>query len=52
MIDTMGAAEFVKRCEALAAKYGKRFKPNQLLREMAASGETFYGRYAAAKAAA
>jgi len=52
MIDTMGAAEFVKRCEALAAKHGKRFLPNKLLREMAASGETFYGRFEAGKAAA
>ena len=45
MIDTMGAAEFVTRCESLAAKYGKRFQPNKLLREMAAAGETFYGRF-------
>ena len=52
MIDTMGAAEFVARCEALAAKHGKRFQPNKLLREMAATGESFYGRYAAARAAA
>jgi 3-hydroxyacyl-CoA dehydrogenase/enoyl-CoA hydratase/3-hydroxybutyryl-CoA epimerase len=47
----MGAAEFTARCEALAAKHGKRFQPNRLLREMAASGESFYGRFAAAKAA-
>ena len=52
MIDTMGAAEFVKRCEALAARHGERFQPNKLLRDMARSGETFYGRFAAAKAAA
>ena len=52
MIDTIGAAEFVKRCEALAAKYGKRFQPNRLLREMAASGQTFYGRFTAASKAA
>ncbi len=51
MIDTMGAAEFVMRCEALAAKYGKRFQSNALLREMAASGESFYGRFTAARAA-
>jgi 3-hydroxyacyl-CoA dehydrogenase/enoyl-CoA hydratase/3-hydroxybutyryl-CoA epimerase len=51
MIDTVGAAEFTARCEALAAKYGKRFQPHRLLREMAASGESFYGRFAAAKAA-
>jgi 3-hydroxyacyl-CoA dehydrogenase/enoyl-CoA hydratase/3-hydroxybutyryl-CoA epimerase len=52
MIDTMGAGEFVARCEALAAKGGERFKPNQLLREMAVSGESFYARFGAAKAAA
>src|SRR4029077_19023802 len=48
MIDTMGAAAFVKRCEALAAKHGERFTPNKLLREMAAKGETFYQRFAPA----
>ena len=52
MIDTMGAAEFVKRCEALASKHGMRFQPNKLLRDMARTGETFYGRFTAAKAAA
>jgi 3-hydroxyacyl-CoA dehydrogenase/enoyl-CoA hydratase/3-hydroxybutyryl-CoA epimerase len=51
MIDTMGAAEFTSRCEALAAKYGKRFTPNKLLRAMAGSRETFYQRFAAAVAA-
>jgi len=52
MIDTMGAAAFVKRCEALAAKHGERFTPNKLLREMAAKGETFYQRFAPASKAA
>jgi 3-hydroxyacyl-CoA dehydrogenase/enoyl-CoA hydratase/3-hydroxybutyryl-CoA epimerase len=52
MIDTIGAAAFVARCETLAAKYGKRFQPNKLLREMAASGETFYGRFSERQAAA
>jgi 3-hydroxyacyl-CoA dehydrogenase/enoyl-CoA hydratase/3-hydroxybutyryl-CoA epimerase len=52
MIDTMGAAEFVKQCEALAAKHGERFQPNKLLRDMARKGETFYGRFTATKAAA
>jgi 3-hydroxyacyl-CoA dehydrogenase/enoyl-CoA hydratase/3-hydroxybutyryl-CoA epimerase len=51
MIDTMGAAAFVQRCEALAAKHGTRFTPNRLLRDMAAKGETFYQRFAPAKAA-
>ncbi|HEX3486597.1 MAG TPA: 3-hydroxyacyl-CoA dehydrogenase NAD-binding domain-containing protein [Micropepsaceae bacterium] len=51
MIDTMGAAEFTQLCEALAAKHGKRFQPNKLLREMAKAGESFYSRFRAAKAA-
>jgi 3-hydroxyacyl-CoA dehydrogenase/enoyl-CoA hydratase/3-hydroxybutyryl-CoA epimerase len=44
-IDTVGSAAFVARCEDLAARHGDRFEPNALLREMAASGETFYGRF-------
>jgi 3-hydroxyacyl-CoA dehydrogenase / enoyl-CoA hydratase / 3-hydroxybutyryl-CoA epimerase len=51
-IDTVGAAAFVKRCDEFAAKYGERFKPNKLLREMAAKHETFYGRFAPVKQAA
>ena len=45
-IDGMGAKVFVELCESLAAKHGDRFRPNALLREMAARGETFYGRFA------
>jgi 3-hydroxyacyl-CoA dehydrogenase / enoyl-CoA hydratase / 3-hydroxybutyryl-CoA epimerase len=51
-IDTVGAAAFVDRCDAFAAKYGDRFKPNQLLRDMAAKHETFYSRFAPVKQAA
>ncbi len=51
MIDTMGAAAFVAQCDALAGKYGERFQPNRGLREMANSGETFYGRFAKRRAA-
>jgi 3-hydroxyacyl-CoA dehydrogenase / enoyl-CoA hydratase / 3-hydroxybutyryl-CoA epimerase len=43
-IDGMGAKAFVALCEGLAKKHGSRFKPNTLLLEMAAKGETFYGR--------
>jgi 3-hydroxyacyl-CoA dehydrogenase / enoyl-CoA hydratase / 3-hydroxybutyryl-CoA epimerase len=43
-IDGMGAKAFVALCEALAKTHGTRFKPNKLLVEMAAKGETFYGR--------
>jgi 3-hydroxyacyl-CoA dehydrogenase/enoyl-CoA hydratase/3-hydroxybutyryl-CoA epimerase len=45
LIDGVGVKKFVEECDALAAKYGDRFKPNALLREMAEKGETFYGRY-------
>jgi 3-hydroxyacyl-CoA dehydrogenase / enoyl-CoA hydratase / 3-hydroxybutyryl-CoA epimerase len=51
-IDTIGAKKFVERCEKFAAKYGDRFKPNALLKDMAAKGETFYGRFAPQKQAA
>ena len=51
-IDTVGAAAFVKRCDDFAAKYGERFKPNKLLRDMAAKNETFYSRFAPVKQAA
>jgi 3-hydroxyacyl-CoA dehydrogenase/enoyl-CoA hydratase/3-hydroxybutyryl-CoA epimerase len=51
-IDTIGAAAFIKRCDEFAAKYGDRFKPNKLLREMAAKNETFYSRFAPVKEAA
>jgi 3-hydroxyacyl-CoA dehydrogenase/enoyl-CoA hydratase/3-hydroxybutyryl-CoA epimerase len=49
MIDGIGAAAFVATCDRLAATYGPRFAPPQLLRDMAARGEGFYG---AAEAAA
>ncbi|MGD0640330.1 MAG: FAD-dependent oxidoreductase [Roseiarcus sp.] len=51
LIDGMGAKAFVARAEELAAQYGPRFAPSAGLKEMAAKGETFYGK-AAAKARA
>ncbi len=45
-IDQMGTEAFVALCEFFAKKYGKRFKPNKLLKEMAEKNETFYGRFA------
>ena len=51
-IDGMGAKAFVALCDALAAKHGPRFSPPQLLRDMAAKGETFYGRFGAQRKAA
>ncbi|MBT9445879.1 MAG: enoyl-CoA hydratase/isomerase family protein [Hyphomonadaceae bacterium] len=50
LIDGVGLKPFVAECEALAAKYGERFKPNALLREMADKGETFYSRFGGEKA--
>ena len=51
-IDGMGAKNFVALCDRLATKYGPRFEPPQLLRDMAAKGETFYGRFMPQKMAA
>jgi 3-hydroxyacyl-CoA dehydrogenase / enoyl-CoA hydratase / 3-hydroxybutyryl-CoA epimerase len=45
-IDMMGVRQFVEQCRKLEAKYGERFKPAQLLLDMAAKGESFYGRFA------
>jgi 3-hydroxyacyl-CoA dehydrogenase/enoyl-CoA hydratase/3-hydroxybutyryl-CoA epimerase len=50
-IDTVGAAEFVARAERMAKAYGERYAPNALLREMAASGDSFYKRFAPKQAA-
>ncbi|MBC8130704.1 MAG: enoyl-CoA hydratase/isomerase family protein [Rhizobiaceae bacterium] len=45
-IDGMGTTAFVALCEKLAAKHGDHFAPTPLLKDMAAKGETFYGRFA------
>ena len=51
-LDIIGAARAVEICDALTAAHGDRFAAPDLLREMAAKGESFYGRFApAAKAA-
>lgn len=44
-IDTMGTDAFVKLCLQFTRKWGPRFKPNRLLREMAKTNETFYGKF-------
>jgi len=51
-IDQIGLKAFVAQADDYAARYGDRFKVPQLLRDMAAKGETFYGRFTGAKAAA
>jgi 3-hydroxyacyl-CoA dehydrogenase/enoyl-CoA hydratase/3-hydroxybutyryl-CoA epimerase len=44
LIDGVGVGAFVATCDRLAAKYGSRFTPPWLLRDIAAAGETIYGR--------
>jgi 3-hydroxyacyl-CoA dehydrogenase/enoyl-CoA hydratase/3-hydroxybutyryl-CoA epimerase len=51
LIDGVGIEAFVKTCDDLARKHGPRFAPPQMLRDMAARGESFYGASAKAKAA-
>jgi 3-hydroxyacyl-CoA dehydrogenase/enoyl-CoA hydratase/3-hydroxybutyryl-CoA epimerase len=41
-MDTIGIDTVVKELDRLAQAYGERFTPPQLLRDMAAKGETFY----------
>ena len=50
-MDMLGLANVVAILDGLTQRHGERFTPPQLLRDMAAAGETFYGR-AAMKAAA
>jgi 3-hydroxyacyl-CoA dehydrogenase/enoyl-CoA hydratase/3-hydroxybutyryl-CoA epimerase len=40
-----GTKKFVEEADRLAAQYGDRFKPNALLRDMAAKNESFYERF-------
>ncbi len=44
-IDGMGSAAFVDMCKKLQKKYGKQFKPNKLLLQMAKENENFYDRF-------
>jgi 3-hydroxyacyl-CoA dehydrogenase/enoyl-CoA hydratase/3-hydroxybutyryl-CoA epimerase len=41
-IDNYGVADFVRDADVLAGRYGERFEPPTLLREMAAEGRSFY----------
>jgi 3-hydroxyacyl-CoA dehydrogenase/enoyl-CoA hydratase/3-hydroxybutyryl-CoA epimerase len=50
-MDTVGIANVVATLDRLAQAHGERFAPPQLLRDMAAKGESFYGRAAAKQAA-
>lgn len=51
-IDQIGLKAFVEQADKYAAQYGDRFTPPQLLRDMAAKGDTFYGNFEGKKAAA
>jgi 3-hydroxyacyl-CoA dehydrogenase/enoyl-CoA hydratase/3-hydroxybutyryl-CoA epimerase len=51
-MDQTGLKAFVAQADDYAARYGERFQVPQLLRDMAARGETFYGRFAPEKKAA
>jgi len=44
-IDMTGTRSFVDLCHRFEAKYGPRFAPCNLLTDMAAKGDTFYGRF-------
>ncbi len=46
-IDGMGVQAFVDMCADLASRHGDHFQPTPLLLDMAAKGETFYGRFGA-----
>ena len=51
-LDIIGAARAVEICRGLTAQFGPRFHAPALLREMAETGQTFYGRFGGEKAAA
>ncbi len=44
-IDFTGTGKFVARLDRLAHEHGPRFAPNDLLRDLARTGESFYGRF-------
>jgi len=41
-VDAIGAAEFLRQCEGLAAEFGGRFAAPDLLRQHASAGSTFH----------
>lgn len=44
-LDMIGETKAVEICDQLTETYGERFSTPDLLREMAAKGESFYGRF-------
>ncbi|HQU68201.1 MAG TPA: 3-hydroxyacyl-CoA dehydrogenase NAD-binding domain-containing protein [Albidovulum sp.] len=51
-LDIIGAEQAVAICDGLEKAHGARFKAPKLLRDLAAKGQTFYGRFGAGKKAA
>ncbi|MEM9638633.1 MAG: 3-hydroxyacyl-CoA dehydrogenase NAD-binding domain-containing protein, partial [Pseudomonadota bacterium] len=51
-LDMIGSPYAAERCDQLTATYGDRFKCPDLLREMAAKAQSFYGRFDKTKDAA
>ena len=51
-LDMIGAGKAVAICDGLTAAHGARFAAPALLRDLAATGEGFYGRFGARKAVA
>ncbi|WP_050525560.1 3-hydroxyacyl-CoA dehydrogenase NAD-binding domain-containing protein [Pseudorhodobacter aquimaris] len=51
-LDMIGAPRAVEICDDLTTRFGDRFKAPDLLRDMAAKGESFYSRFAPQKSAA
>ena len=48
-IDMMGTKRFVEMCRRLERAHGARFAPSKLLLDMAATGDSFYRRFAPAE---
>jgi len=51
-LDIIGAARAVEICDGLEAAHGTRFAAPALLRDLAAKGDSFYGRFGERKATA
>ncbi len=51
-LDMLGAARAAEIADGLTAKFGPRFQTPDLLRDMAARGDSFYARFGAGKKAA
>jgi 3-hydroxyacyl-CoA dehydrogenase/enoyl-CoA hydratase/3-hydroxybutyryl-CoA epimerase len=45
LLDIPGAERAEEICDTLAASHGPRFEARALLRELAKTGESFYGRF-------